>query len=221
MSANSSQTSMTFKDAPAQDLPKLIQLCRVSEVMEGKVSSSEKYIVQPVQLDAIGAGRSVRVNLLYRPEWLRPGFDPQSIAETIDDEKEASSVLFVYRKNIAESGGISVLRGLAGSDEAFDRLANQLLSQEEVTIEGTTTILREFLIPEDGEQTLIGVELRQKSDKTGDVNPDTGKNIYIKTSGYDIDSFYDATEKNIKSKRKFAEKSNGRARMTFTEDDVF
>lgn len=212
---------MTFREAAAADMPKKIVVARVSEVLDANVSKSGNYIVQPIQLDAFGAGRSIKYYLLYRPEWFRPDFDPNTIADTLEDEAEAKSLLGVYRRHISGKGSTSALRGLAGSDEKFDILANAILSLSEITMEAVTTVIRDFLVEENADQ-LVGYELKQKSTKTGDVNLETGKAVYIKENGYEIDTWWDVNEKNIKAKQKYAENSKGRVQFTYDPDtDAF
>lgn len=206
---------LTFREAPAADLPKKVCVGYVSQVLPGKVSSTGKYVVQPIQLDGLGGGKSLRDNLLYRPEWFSPGFDPLTIKDEIEDDAEAERVLKVYYRNINGRGAISKLRGLAGSAERFEILAHRLLSQDEVTIENVTSILTEFFEENANDQVKVGYILKQQSTRTDDINPETGKNIWIKENRYEVDSYFDVTDEALKRLAKAAERSNGHMQMTY------
>lgn len=219
MSTNSTQTRMSFRGAAAADLPKLICVGRVSDVKDGFVSESGKYVVQPIMIDAFGGGRSIKINFLYRPEWLRPGFDPASILESMDDADEAKKVHSVYRMHIeGPERSVSTLRGIAGSEEGFGVLSDALLSLPEVTLEAVTTVIRDYV---ENNPVQIGYELKQKTAKTGETD-EAGKAIYRKENGYDIDTYWEVTDKNIKAKQKVAGKADGRIKMCFDPDtDLF
>lgn len=204
---------LSFQEAAAADMPRRVCVGTVGEIQDGHVSEkSKKYIVQPIAINALGSGTSTTVYWLYRPEWLRPGFSPTSIKNEVDDEKEANGLIFVYRNYIAGRGTTSMLRGLCGSDEAFMVLSNRLLSLPEVTIEAVTETLRTFF-SEDNENVQIGYVLEQQSTKTDEIDPETGKNVYIKENRYQIarkNGWFDVSDKALERFKKSAEKSNGR-----------
>lgn len=197
-----------FVAAEAAKLPKLVCVGRVADVLDAKVSESQKYIVQPIQIEALGSGRNYRANFLYRPEQLRPGFNPKSYKAEME-AADAESVITVYRRNIlAEDSGKSqpsLLRGLSGSDEVFGTLAHRLLSLPEVTLEGVTEVLRETLV-EEGADTVFGYVLKQARTKTNEIG-DNGKFIYTLDNKYDLDTTFDYTEKALASWRKSAAKN--------------
>ena len=115
------QTSFGFAAATeeARTLPKLACLGFIESVGEAKVSSSGVYIYQPFVIGASQAGKKTFAGLCYRPEWLRPGFNPDSLKA----EPNGSTLFTVYKMNIAGSNSVSALAGFAGSEENFQALA--------------------------------------------------------------------------------------------------
>src|SRR5579871_2513469 len=118
----STQTeNRSFAKLDAAPKPTLFCVGVVGNVGTGHLSSTEKYIVQPIELEALGSGRNQKVYLLYRPEWFTPEF--QTAANLRSFEKNYPSSFFVYRKNIVgDKKKLSLLRALCGSDEAFAAL---------------------------------------------------------------------------------------------------
>ena len=220
------QQLLSFQEASAADMPRRVCVGTVGEVGEPHPSKNEKnpgrYIVQPISIDPMGSGTAITVYFLYRPEWLQPGFNPRSIADQFDDspegKKDAEGVLSVYRSNIAGKGSISTLRGLCGSEEAFTKLAHRLLSLEDTSnMEAVADVLRTFF-SEDNQGVMIGYVLQQQSTKTDEVDPDTGKNVYVKENRYQIarkNGWFEYSEKAIERYKKAAEKSQGRMLVTY------
>jgi len=207
---------LSFREAAAADMPKLVCVGYVDAVGDGKVSESGKYIVQPISLAAYGAGRRARVNFLYRPEWIVPAFDPNTIAEMVDDDEEAKKILSVYRRNINGRGSISTLRGLAGSDVGFERLSHRILSLPDASIEGVQMVLTEFF--EERQQSgspEIGYVLKQQATRTDQIDEESGKAIWIKENRYEVDSFFDVNDKALAKWTKAAAKSQGKIRVTY------
>ena len=223
MNTTTTENSLTFASAEAKAMPTLICVGTVEEVGNAKVSSSEKYIVQPIKIAGLDAGRSQTVYFLYRPEWLVAGFSPRKLKE------QDASAHFVYSKNIAGEDDLSVLHGLAGSEKKFEALAHELLSlpvDTEIggpTMESVEATLRTFFannVGPDGNAQKIGYILQQDSEKTGEVNPDTGKAVYIKKKGYKLDIFFEVTVKNLKAKAAYAAKSEGRQKFCYSTEGV-
>ncbi|MEN6587810.1 MAG: hypothetical protein ABFE02_17350 [Sulfuricella sp.] len=177
-------------------MPTLANVGYVSDLGEPKATESGTYVNQPITIEGIGGSRGIRVNLLYRPEWFVEGFNPDEL-EKIEG---GSGMLFVYRKNIAARGSLSVLAGLCGSDEVFAALQGQILDLPEVTAEAVHDVLQAALI--DGNAPNFGYTLKQKRTKTG-VGED-GKNVSALENQYEVDQFWYATEKNQKAMRKRA-----------------
>lgn len=213
------ETLLTFQAASAPALPRLVCVGSVTEVGEGHVSRSQKYVVQPIKIAPEGTGRGITYNLLYRPEWMRPGFDPKNLTADISEDDaeamaEAKSMESVYRRHIHVRNGISALRGMSGSDEAFATLSNRLLTLEEVSIPAVQEVLHTFFT-EDNEGVLFGYVLKQQQSKTDEIDPDTGRNVYVPENRYEVDHFFDFSEKALRSYQKRAEKSKSGLIVTY------
>src|SRR5690349_8695608 len=203
----STQTALGFASPTVEKLPQIACVGTVSSVEEGKVSQKGTYVVQRVVVGGKGANKTSSVNLLYRPEWFTPGFNP----DTIKELDNADSVMFVYTRNIVPPPGdanLSVLQGLAGSDERFAALSGKLLSLNagttEELISSIESTLRTFLVVE-GKDTPIGYKLAQAKEDTGNVD-EHGKKIKILKASYELDSFFYPTEKKLKSLRSYAQR---------------
>jgi len=194
-------------------MPSLACIGEVSEVPEGKLSSTEMYIVQPVKIRAAGPGRSLKINVLYRPEWLDRDFDPNSL----NDAEGGSKVLAVYRRNIAGKGTISTLKGLSGSDVAFGQLAENLLSLTAQSITSVENALREFFtVTNEGTQFIY--VLKQGKQKVGE--DENGKTIYELTSNYEVSEFHFLNQENVKKMKARANRSqDGSFRLAFDQDE--
>lgn len=192
-------------------MPTLACIGSVVEIGDGKISSTGKYVVQPINLGALEAGKDLRLNFLYKPEWLTAGFDPSSLEEV----EGGDSMLSVYRRHISGRGALSTLSGIAGTDERFEALSATLLGLEDVSAENVQQALTEFFLGGDAEDVQIGYIAKQQSTRTDDINPQTGKNIYVLENRYEVSSFFRVDEKTIKSLANRANKSNGKFRLTF------
>lgn len=210
----------SFGEASANELPQLVCVGQVDEVLEAKVSDSGNYCVQPIRLSALGAGRGQTIYFLYRPEWFQEGYKPDSMKEMEDGK----GPYFVYGKMINKRGDTSYLRGLAGSQEAFDRLAGILFDLPHVEDNKTedylalvTQTLKEFFesnVDEVGDKVKIGYVLRQERTDTGEKGED-GKKIYILENRYVVNKFFDPTPEALARWEKTAKGSNGRTKVTY------
>lgn len=198
-------------------MPTLICVGQVNsdDVGEAKVSESGQYIVQPIKISALGAGKSHTVYFLYRPEWFNPDFRPDQLKQ----QEGGESAHFVYAKNINARGSISTLKGLAGSQKAFDRLAGMVLSLGgEPTMAQVTETLKSFfetnINNETGSPALIGYVLTQQQTRT-DEKDEAGKTIKILENRYEVGNFFEVSEKTLAKYRKAAEGSNGTKKLTY------
>ena len=123
-----SNTQNTFGFAAATEearlLPKYACLGRIESVGTAKIAKSGVYIYQPFVLGATQAGVKSFAGLCYRPEWLRPGFDPESLKA----EPNGNTLFTVYKMNISGSNSLSALAGFAGSEANFNQLAANIQS---------------------------------------------------------------------------------------------
>lgn len=210
-----------FIEAEVPELPTLECLGYVDEVGEGKVSQKGVYVVQPIHIQGISGSRSTTLNLLYRPDWFVPGFNPNKLEELYGEE--GRKMLAVFRRYIAAKKSMSWLKGLAGSDEKFLALQQRILSISqdgaEPSIEAVRETLRSFLLTEN-EGTDIGYTLRQRRDKVEGETDENGKAIYELANGYEVQDFWFATADNIKKKILKAKRSEGSIKIAFDPESV-
>ena len=218
------ETQQMYELESVESAPKPTLVCvgTVGEVEEGYLSpKSEKYIVQPISIDALEGGRNTKVFLLYRPEWFVKGFKPKTLE---DVDGRGKGLHWVYANHIRNDDKMSFLRGLTGSNEAFKILMNDLVSlplDEETQlplISDITGIFQEFFssnIDSTGQPVKIGYVLEQQRAKTGEVD-DNGKDIYRLENRYQVKSFFDPTTKNLKSWENRIAKSEGRFLLCYT-----
>jgi hypothetical protein len=162
------QTSFGFAAATeeARLLPKYACLGFIEAVGEAKVTKSGTYIYQPFTIGATQAGVKSFAGLCYRPEWLRPGFDPESLKA----EPNGNTLFLVYKMNIAGSNSLSALAGFAGSEENFGQLAANIQTAiadlDDADVMATVeNVLREFTNETNQE---IGYYSVQKKEKGAD-----------------------------------------------------
>jgi len=205
-----SSESYAFGVADAQMKPRLACIGYVSEVGEGHISQSGYYVVQPVRLEALDAGQSTKVQVLYRPEWLTHTFKPKTLK---DGDEQTQKSHFVYQKNIRVNSGISVLQGLCGTDEAFGDFMNKTArlpkaeGTEGPSIEDVQKCWTEFFDGNrnaDGTPAQVGYILRQRRTKSDEVD-ENGKPVYILEDGYEVESFFYVNDKTIGQLRRRAE----------------
>ena len=141
------QTSFGFAAArnEVKELPKLACIGFIESVGESKVSGSGIYIWQPFTIGATQGGKKSFAGLCYRPEWLRPGFDPESLKA----EPNGNTLFTVYKMNIAGSNSLSALAGFAGSEDNFNQLAANIQAAiadkgDDEVMATVEAILREF-----------------------------------------------------------------------------
>lgn len=217
------ETLYTFDTPDALPMPTKVNVGVVTEVSDGYISpKSGNYIVQPIQLEALDAGQNTKVYLLYRPEWFVKGFRVKNLAEVEGERKGAH---WVYLRHIRDTEEMSYLRGLCGSDEAFDRLGGIIFNlpvneQGFHELEDVSAAIRDFLlnnVDESGNPVKVGYVLSQARVKTGEKDAD-GKNVYRLEKKYNLagkNPFFDATEKNLKRWQNRAERSEGKIVMTY------
>jgi len=216
-----------FRKASAQELPKLHNIGYVSSVGEPKLTNGgltddgeekPQYVMIPVEITGINGSRNGRTSILLRPEWLDVNFNPDRAFDGLPESVQRS-LSFVYRRNIGSRGEVSVLEGLAGSEAAGAELAQAILSVDNVEdAEAVAEAIRTFLLDE---QRTIGYTMKQRSTKTDEVDPETGKAVYVLDKQYDVDTFWYPTEKEIKRLEKVCEKSQGRQKLAFDVELAF
>lgn len=214
MSTETQQTTLGFAEAPVIKMPRLACIGKVSEVGEGKESSSGMYNVQPIKVRPVGPGKPITIQLLYRPEWLTVGFEPKSILDYGIDEETGKdvgkSMYYVYRMHVNRPGneersyGVCHLKGLSGSDEGYAQLVHNLLSTEDKSVFSMQEVMREFFTVTN-ENMNVGYILQQKTQKTTD--PDSGKTVYVLDSGYEIGGWFRVDADSVKRVKLRAERA--------------
>lgn len=219
MSIATEQEFQGFAEAKVQKQPTLACVGTVDEVGDGKVSESGLYVVQPFKLRAKTPGRNVSTNILYRPEWLNPNFDPNSLeAADTEEDNSGSRMLSVYRRHINVKGGVSSLAGLSGSAAGFKRLAHSLLNLTDEQKEQPAVVsamLRDFFTVKN-EGVDVGYILRQRRDQVGEN--EEGKKIYELANGYEVNEYFFPTAEKLKALRQRAERSKGTFKFAFDEE---
>jgi hypothetical protein len=225
--STSTETTLTFPKSEARPMPTLICVGTVGEVSDGYVSdkSGNSYVVIPIALDPLDGGRRTKVYFTHRPEWLVHTFKPHIL------KRENASAYFVYEKNITSENDYSLLRGLAGSQDAFVELSDILLRLPVdadlggPTPESVSEALRTYFtnnVDATGQIRKIGYELKQQSvkiladDGTPEIDPETGKPAKLLTKNYNVNSYWDVTEKGIKKMVNRANGSQGDVIMTYS-----
>lgn len=217
-----------FSVGEAKTLPRLHCVGKWSvNVEKAKVTQSGNYISVPFELSPVSGGiKGAYVNFLYRPEWLTAGFDPSSF----DEIPNGSSMAFVHGKNMGRRGELGVIQAFAGSLEGLYELAGEMFALGEGTADAQKVARVFASYNEKYADRVIGYTLKQKSTKTDEVNPETGKAVYVKENGYEIDTFWIPTNDKhqqaewrgtLKNKIQSAQRSGGATRVAFDESIPF
>lgn len=221
----------TFAPASAKDQP--IQICAgaVSTLQLAGPTKSGKYINQKIDLTGYGATTPQTVSFLYRPEWLKAGFQPDVFYK---DYEGANGYVFVYGKNIASRDEMSTLKGLCGGDDQkFSVIADALLAigdsldpsdtaNQEAIIARVTEVLQHYLVG-GGFGKLVLFSLKQAQEEIG-TDAD-GKKLYGKTKFMNVDRFYRGDtvshlEKTYKRLVKYAADNPGKMVLNFDLGDI-
>lgn len=185
-------------------LPTLSCVGYITAVPEGKISNSQNYLVQPVEITAEGAGTDTKVWITYRPEWFAKGFDPR-VLKGMQGGGE-----FLYGQHVAHKENLATLPALAGSKENYRILYPRLCAftdifedNPEQYLEKFSKTLRDFIHEY---RPKVGYVLTQTSRKTGEVN-EKGKAVYELTKFRNVTRYFYVTEENLKNERKLAQKT--------------
>lgn len=228
-----------FRVPQAAYKPSLACLGYVDEVVGTKVSKSQNYLVSTISLKGYGASNDIKVYFTFRPEWLVSGFNPLALERVEGGDK----MIVVYRNNISSDDSTPLLKGLVGCDnDKYDGLAEKMFALEidkMVDAEdnpdvgaicgAVNSVLIEVLINEKAGER-VGFILRQQSEKTGEVDAQSGKDIWRRLRWYEVNSWFNPdSEDAVKRLRTRAEKAaekaanEGRApsfKVMFSEDEV-
>lgn len=195
-----------FMGTEAAELPRLACIGYVEKV-EGKTTQKGVYDMQTVHITPAESGKKTVTNFMYEPSWLVPGFNPKTLLE----EAGGSTKYFLFGKNIKSQveGSVSVLQGLAGSEEGFDSLSYSILTADDQSPEGIQNILATYF---NENNPAIGYILQQRRRKTEEKD-ERGKAIYVLEQGYEVGEFFYVTDE---AKEKLARRAaNGKLVLTF------
>ena len=239
-------STATFAKPEAAPKPTTANFGRVAEILEPRLTEQKynddgspkpRYINQEIRIEGYGASDSLRVYLLYRQEWLTPGFRPNELKKCQNGE----GLFRMYGQNIAmrenDKGDVSNLQGLVGCDpKKFDELAGAILNlpqiplDEEQTVFGPSTddvkaVLQHYLIDEGYGSKLI-YTIRQRKEKSDQIDPETGRPVWENTKYTELERWYpavgEAFEKTLKRLTKRAEKAaEGTFLMRFNGEEAF
>jgi hypothetical protein len=123
-------------------------------------------------------------------------------------------MLAVYRRNIGVRDGIAALKGLTGSQERYQALAQKMLTLPLVNEATVTAVLKEFFA--DGDEHEVGYVLRQRKNKVEGVTDENGKQVYELTNGYEVQEYFFVTKDNLARLQKRAARSkDGNFKIAF------
>lgn len=211
MTTEQTQTHNMFAAPPVREIPPKYCVGYVTEIGEAKVTGggTGNYVRLSFKIAPLEAGQASQSGFMWAPGWLTPGFDPSELQRGPG---------FVYQNNIqAEEDSferiikapkVSILRGLAGSDERFYELGTALSGLKPDDVDGVEKTIKDFVLPggeairdaEGDPKYVIGYRLVQQSEKGED-----GKKKL--KNGYQLDSIFWPTDAAIAALQKHAEEN--------------
>lgn len=209
-----------FGSISAPKLPKMACIGTVANVADTKASASGNYNVTNISIEPRGGGYKTQFALLTRPDWVIPGFNPDVALDGNEGAK------FVYKTNIQNysNAGPSRLLGIAGSEEAADRMVDDIFAS--VTTQKDPESGEEIsLVPDDkltaairkhSANATIGYILVQKMEDTGEVDEE-GKKVKVRTPNYELGELFYPSEKALQKYRKLAKDRPEDWRVAFDE----
>jgi hypothetical protein len=221
MATSTIEPRPTFLSPPLAQKPQLICAGRVTAIGDAYLSAkSEKYYVVKISLTALGAGKDQNIYWLFRPEYFNAAMTRADLNTMAEADK---GVYRMYEQHICtnEEGKKSTLQGLTGTPEAFNELASRLLSLGVDAITETPTlvsdVLRTFFV-EENPQAVVGYVLGQQSEKTDEIDPETGKNVYVPSKWLEVKSYWTVDEegKGLAAKARLAEKNPKRYKLAYS-----
>jgi hypothetical protein len=209
----------TFTAPSIERKPDLICAGHVSEVGDARLGKSGNYYVVNIKLSGLDASKDQTVYWLFRPEFIRN----MSHVELQRFQEENPGAYRMYRQHVCSNksdGKVSHLQGLTVTDEKFNELAGRLLELTPEAIDADPTVvsnvLRQFLVEENGD-TIIGYILSQQQEKTDEINPETGKPLYVPSKWLEVRDYWNANDdKVMKRQVAKAEKNPTRYRLAYT-----
>ena len=210
---------MAFIKAEAQEMPSRACIGYIDDLGVAKETESGVYANCRVSIKPLEAGRANTTNLLFRPEWFTPGFNPKVIEEVTADnataeenEKLRKGMAFMYRKLFGTKESVGQLEVMVGGAEALDELSDKFAAfGKEPSVEDVGEIIRGFVFEK---AATVGYVLKQSREKTDEVGED-GKPVYVLREQYEVSEWFVPTEANKKRMRNRAAKNEGKFLLTF------
>jgi hypothetical protein len=223
MSTSVATPTLSFLPSLKKEKPGKICGGRITSVGPAYISeregASKKYYTVRIDITALGTGSNQAIFWCFRPEYFNANMTRSDLREMAELDK---GVYFMYGKNIAadEEQPPSTLQGLCGSPEVFQEVATRLLTLGVDAITETPTLVSDVLrtyFVEENPQHVVGYVVGQQQVRTDDIDPDTGKNIYVPGKWMEIKSYwhYDGTQESIDRQARRAEKSKGKLQLAF------
>lgn len=210
---------MGFMKAEAQTMPTRACIGYIDDISAAKETESGVYANCRITIKALEAGRGTMTNLLFRPEWFTPGFNPKTIEEvTVEGasqeevEKLRKGMVFMYRRLFGTKDTPGQLEVMVGGAENLDALSEKFENiGGEPSIETVGEIIKSFVIDT---AATVGYILKQAREKTDEVD-EAGKQVYVLRENYELSEWFLPTEANKKRMRNRAAKANGDFLVTF------
>jgi hypothetical protein len=217
---------MAFKSAAARPLPQLACIGYIDEIKEVKETESGVYLNARVSIKGNdGVSRNSETNLLFRPDWFTPGFDPEGIKnldfedlDATEQQRVKTGLSLTYARLFGRGEAPGQLAVMAGSQENYDKLADLFTAAykgTEFTGEEIVDIIRGFILDKCPD---VGYVLRQQKEKTDQVD-ENGKAVYVLRDGYEINEWFFPNAANKKRLMNRAVKSAEKAVKTSTQPD--
>lgn len=160
----------------------------------GDVKTSAKgYGVLPYTIKGTRGSQNTRGSLVFMPEFFKPGFTKSQIGRVFGQDK-ARGITFVHTSNVyidpkdAKNGQVAALDAFCGSDSTLDELADCFAGNEDWSVQGVASIIKNFFAQLGAVE--FGYVVKQQRTK----HPDGTK---TRSSYTEIDYFFRATEKGV------------------------
>lgn len=174
-------------DKSAERKPTIACIGTLSSLDAATLSKSGFYYMQKYSLQGKVKGTDGKSQLLWVPDFFKPGFNKERFAASLGDK--GRGVKFVYEANIASAEKTSTLEAMCGGSDGLDELASYIHSLTDFDPDAVGSTIQSYV------RSLgpieIGYIMRQQRKKTEDGS-------VVREPYMEIDSFFLVTEKQIK-----------------------
>jgi hypothetical protein len=203
MSTSVATPTLSFLPSLKKEKPGKICGGRITSVGPAYISeregASKKYYTVRIDITALGTGSNQAIFWCFRPEYFNANMTRSDLREMAELDK---GVYFMYGKNIA-----------ADEEQPPSTLGVDAITETPTLV---SDVLRTYFV-EENPQHVVGYVVGQQQVRTDDIDPDTGKNIYVPGKWMEIKSYwhYDGTQESIDRQARRAEKSKGKLQLAF------